>query len=294
MTNEEEDKADDGEELDDIANPILQMDQQQDDSGNADDSQSQGFQHESQFQSLPKLPNVMLPPAPASRSNSSTYSHVSPSSIVSAATSAPMQQPTETDRQTDNSGEYQFQNFQSQAGLSAPPLASLSAPPPASKSIVSGEPPAPQSIVPGSAPPPVLAPAPQPPGDWHSTTPGAPPVIAPDTIPLESGPAEGIEASAIKPTMAALGTEAAEAVAPEAIGAGAAEGAAGGPVGMVGGAAVAGIGMAMSAAKSPSGSISQFLPAPGGGGQDYAGQAAMQALMAAINSSGGIASRMGG
>ena len=89
--------------------------------------------------------------------------------------------------------------------------------------------------------------------------------------------------------MAALGTEAAEAAAPAAI---VEEGAAGGPAGLAAGAAVAGIGFADSAAKSPSGSISQFLPAPGGGGQDYAGQAAMQALMAAINSR--IARRLGG
>lgn len=59
-------------------------------------------------------------------------------------------------------------------------------------------------------------------------------------------------------------------------------------------AAIEGAKALMAAAKSPQGSISDYLPVGGGSGQDYAGQAAMQTLMAAINSTGGIASRMGG
>ena len=48
------------------------------------------------------------------------------------------------------------------------------------------------------------------------------------------------------------------------------------------------------AAESPAGSIAAFLPAPSGRGIDYAGQAARQALLAALNGRGGIPSRWGG
>lgn len=49
------------------------------------------------------------------------------------------------------------------------------------------------------------------------------------------------------------------------------------------------------AIQSPQGSINEYLPGTGGGsGHDYAGEASMQAILAAINSTGGIPSRWGG
>ena len=59
-------------------------------------------------------------------------------------------------------------------------------------------------------------------------------------------------------------------------------------------AAISGVETLAQAAQSPQGSIGAFLPAAGGGGQDYAARAVQQSMLAALNSAGRIASRLGG
>lgn len=68
-----------------------------------------------------------------------------------------------------------------------------------------------------------------------------------------------------------------------------------GPWGAVAGAAI-GVGVsALSAMKSPQGSIAQFQPGGGGGhSTDYVAQASQSALIAALNAAGKIPTRMGG
>jgi hypothetical protein len=113
----------------------------------------------------------------------------------------------------------------------------------------------------------------------EAATPAPPAIVAPAPAPP----------AIAAPAAAASAVEAAEA--PEAIaGASAAFPELAIPAVTIGGGIALG-----EAARSPQGSISEYLPGGGGGGggHDYAGQAFSQAILSALNKAGGIASRMG-